>query len=197
LDEDEKFRIGFKYAWDWFAYHADQRLKAFNFFLILVTALAIAYAQAAQNHLRVLGFVVGLLGSVVAIGFWIIDIRNEELVNCGRWALDNLEQKLPSAIRNRDATRAELDRTLDPVGVGGLHLGSWTVAHERALLHRLTRGGRNAGIALTHRIWLRRLELLIGLLFVGGAVWSLFWGPANRELTCVLKIMGSEVHCSL
>ncbi len=38
-DSDE---LKMRYAWDWFQFHADQRLKAFNYFLVIVVLLATA-----------------------------------------------------------------------------------------------------------------------------------------------------------
>jgi hypothetical protein len=38
-----------KYAWSWFQYHADQRMKAFNFYVVLVGIIAVGYSTALKE----------------------------------------------------------------------------------------------------------------------------------------------------
>jgi hypothetical protein len=40
-----------KYAWSWFQYHADQRVKVFNFYLVFVGIVAVAYSTALKEAL--------------------------------------------------------------------------------------------------------------------------------------------------
>lgn len=35
--------IAYKYAWDWFSYHAAQRLTTFRFFLIIIGVVVVGY----------------------------------------------------------------------------------------------------------------------------------------------------------
>jgi len=48
--EAEILRTQMHYAWSWFQYHADQRLKAFNYFILLLGALLVAYGTAMKEH---------------------------------------------------------------------------------------------------------------------------------------------------
>src|SRR5689334_9313771 len=43
---DELFR---EYAWDYFALHADHRLRAFHFYILLSTALVGGFALSVRN----------------------------------------------------------------------------------------------------------------------------------------------------
>jgi hypothetical protein len=79
------------YAWDWFKHHADQRFAAFNFFLIVVGAVIVAYSTAAGNHQTTLGVAVAGVGAVVAAGFFVLDFRNYELVELASEELKKLE----------------------------------------------------------------------------------------------------------
>jgi hypothetical protein len=79
------------YAWDWFKHHADQRFAAFNFFLIVVGAVIVAYATAAGNHQTTLGVAVAGVGAVMAAGFFALDFRNYELVKLASEELKKLE----------------------------------------------------------------------------------------------------------
>ena len=46
------------YAWKYFSYHADQRFKSFNFFLLFLTA-GIAGLMAHAEHLNEPAFAIG------------------------------------------------------------------------------------------------------------------------------------------
>jgi hypothetical protein len=103
---EQKLDIQLRYAWDWFSHQTRQRLTAFNFFLILMGAIVVGYTQAVDDHLPALGACLGFLGVIVAVAFWGTEVRNEELVNCGRVVLDELERQLGVSI-----TRSSQDRT--------------------------------------------------------------------------------------
>jgi hypothetical protein len=151
-----------KYAWDWFSYHAQQRLTAFNFFLILMSAAVLGYTQAVNNGLPALGAALGLLGSFVALAFWAMDVRNEELVCCGRAALDELEADLNVSIRTSDRDRKHLaDAMKGPVA--------------SKLRPNLARD------AFTHRVWLRRVIVVMGLLSLAAAAWAVLGFPGTAE----------------
>jgi hypothetical protein len=84
-------RDSLDYAWKWFQYHAGQRMLAFNFFLILMGALSVGYYKAYDSGSHLHAAVVAVFGVVVALAFFILEWRNEELVNIGRNALKSLE----------------------------------------------------------------------------------------------------------
>lgn len=142
---NEQPDLQLRYAWDWFSYHARQRLTAFNFFLIVMGAVVVGYAQAVTNGLPAIAATLGLTGAFVALAFWAMDVRNEELVNCGRVALDEVERELKLSIRFDDEHRIRLDAAM-PGRVGKrLHQGlnpRW----------------------FTHRRWLRTVITFMGVL---------------------------------
>src|SRR3989442_1504446 len=78
------------YALGWFTYHAGQRLTAFHFFLIVAPVLLLTYFRAIEIHSRTLGIIVAFLGCMITVAFWLLDIRNLELVNIGRNVLDQV-----------------------------------------------------------------------------------------------------------
>jgi hypothetical protein len=59
VDSDDKHKAELDYAWDWFKYHASQRLTAFNFFLIMVGFLLVGYAHAIDKHFVYFGIGLG------------------------------------------------------------------------------------------------------------------------------------------
>jgi hypothetical protein len=92
-------------VWNWFEFHADQRLRAFYYFLIIIGALSLGYIQCIQgcDQLKVLSPFIGLLGLLVSYAFLHLEIRNVELVNIGR-----------EALRKFHFLPAEIDGTKEP-----------------------------------------------------------------------------------
>jgi hypothetical protein len=159
-----------KYAWNWFQYHADQRLKAFNFYLVLVGIIAVGYSTALKEGLTalkdapatptpwfVVASVLGVVGLVISWGFFSIEIRNKELVDAGGHWLDELEERdfrmsmrkdsntgKPGKNSNTGDPRPFLLRSMDWWCAGGAPgWPSW----------------------YSHTLWLRAIYLLIGLSF--------------------------------
>jgi len=91
---DEKLRCELRdYAWKYFALHADQRIKTFNFFLVLCTFTTgglIALLKDAQDAR--LGAPVALAVTFISFIFWRLDIRNKELIHGSEAALILLEK---------------------------------------------------------------------------------------------------------
>jgi hypothetical protein len=170
--EMQKLQLELDYAWNWFQDSASQRLTAFNFFLVTIGLLAVAYAQGADHHWELFGAVVGALGAIVSTGFLILDIRNEVLVNKGRTALTALESKMAIVLVDNFGGDKELEgereREWLQKALGDRHLGSFISAwinrkpdNER---HRFFR----------YRFWFRFVIGSVGFAFIFAAGWALF-----------------------
>ena len=74
--------IEFEYLWKHFAFNAEQRLKAFNFYIVLslfgLGGVATAIEKDASDLIYLL---LGIYISLISISFIIIDLRSQELVN--------------------------------------------------------------------------------------------------------------------
>lgn len=163
-DREPEPELELRFAWDWFQYHAGQRLTAFNFFLILTSAAIVGYANAVASHSAGLGAAVALIGAIVALGFLAMDVRNAELVEYGRRALDKLEEDLPRLeIRSGDRGRKELQAALS-----GSRLEKWLYDWANKGQHRQTW----FRTVLTHSFWLRLIMAIIGLAFLAAGVWA-------------------------
>jgi hypothetical protein len=124
-----------KYAWGWFQYHADQRLKAFNYFLVIIAFLVTAYGavlkeasgEAKSQDYPWYAVVIAGCGCMIAIAFFFIELRNTELVDCGREWLDRLEGELNMDIRQRDVGRTHVSRivTALPLPYAIIKHGFW------------------------------------------------------------------------
>jgi len=93
MEESQKNRLR-TYAWNYFVYHADQRMKTFNFYLVLEGVFVagvltfLAKSAGAFNRLpSYLCFVIGFL----SLMFWLLDRRNAQLVKNGEKALTYLD----------------------------------------------------------------------------------------------------------
>lgn len=108
MNSSEKKNLKFNYAWKWFEYHASQRLIAFRFYLIIIGAsgwLFLGKNTMGLTYPNNLFF--GLALSIISLFFFLLEVRNNRLVNCGRKALDELERDedlldTPYAIRQSD-----------------------------------------------------------------------------------------------
>lgn len=88
-DQLSQFR---QYAWNYFSVHADQRLKTFNFYAVLSSAIVagtLAIAKDAKNPAIAapLAFLLAFLSFI----FWKLDQRNRQLIKQGENALKYLE----------------------------------------------------------------------------------------------------------
>ena len=86
---DDTFR---EYDWNYFELHADQRLKAFQFFISLSTALVGGFLllfRFGQGHKW--AAVLGLLLALFSFVFWKLDRRTRMLVHNAEEALKYLD----------------------------------------------------------------------------------------------------------
>lgn len=84
-----------QHAWAYFDRHAEQRLKTFNFYILLCTALVAGIvALSREPNGFETAWVFGFLGASVSFVFWKLDVRNRELVKHSEEALKRLENEL-------------------------------------------------------------------------------------------------------
>jgi len=88
----EDFNNACKYAWDWFRYHANQRLVTFYYFLIVFGAMAYAYGWAYSVEQYQISFLITIFAAIASICFLALEIRNAILVDDARRALDKMEE---------------------------------------------------------------------------------------------------------
>jgi hypothetical protein len=114
-----------KYAWNWFQYHADQRLKGFNFFVVALGILLAAYGAAIKESVteritdastagsyQALAVGIGFCGAIISIAFLLIEVRNRELVECALKWLESLEDELRMSLRKDDHQRVCLPKAV-------------------------------------------------------------------------------------
>lgn len=83
-------------AWKHFHYHAEQRLRVFNFFIVVVTfILAGVFAAQGDNYDDFLGRIAGVGLFFMSWIFYGLDQRNSRLVKLSEETLVDFESKYP------------------------------------------------------------------------------------------------------
>ena len=93
MEDSQKNRLR-TYAWSYFAYHADQRMKTFHFYLIVTSALTAGIITLESKSVDQLGRTPSFLCFGVAflsLMFGFLDRRNARLVKNGEAALRHLD----------------------------------------------------------------------------------------------------------
>lgn len=156
LTEVEKQR--FEYAWDWFNYHAGQRMQLFNFFLIITGILANAYVSAYEKGSELMRFAISLIGALQAFGFFVFDVRSRELT---RYAEDVLE-------------KIEIDKLFpDGFNSPSINSGQTLGLLRRESTSKMREGhtrARKWKTLLKMKVWIRSIEIIVGLVFLTGLI---------------------------
>jgi len=98
MDKDRRNEMR-QYAWNYFSLHSDQRIKTFNFFLILFAVLVggvLAFIKDAK-YPPLGGVPGGLLLMILSLIFWKLDCRNRELIHHAEDALRIIEADIPES----------------------------------------------------------------------------------------------------
>lgn len=182
MDPDKRIAVAHEYAWNWFSYHAGQRLTAFNFFLVFLGFLTVAFSKAVEEQWRWPGFAFALFGVLVSVAFLLLDLRNEELVWIGRDALASLDPVLHMPIRVADSSRYYL-------GMARFHRGPWEQMDDDQRRRYLDRWRPWT----QHRRWLRVILIVAGAGFLSAAVWA---GSGYKGLPARSGVVRTKETCS-
>jgi len=90
MDSDEK-----NYLWQHFVFNAEQRLKAFNFFVVFsVFANGGVFAAAEKEAHGAIFILIGGFVLALAVVFWVIDARSQSLLQLAVPGLKEYEKQL-------------------------------------------------------------------------------------------------------
>jgi phosphoglycolate phosphatase-like HAD superfamily hydrolase len=149
----------FDYAWNWFNYHANQRVEMFNYMFVGLGLFATAIASALDKHLP--DFVLAslcILAGIVALIFALIDRRNEHLIGLGEEVLNELER---TKIFGRNNWIVSRSGGVVPFGILSRQQHNDHGHGRCAMFIASAWQGR-------HRIWLRAIAMILGVLFLAG-----------------------------
>lgn len=91
ISADELLKSRLQFAWNWFEFHARQRMSMFYNFLIITGILVNGYAVAHKDQLYWMSAAASFLGLFQAICFVVIDIRNREMIRYAEEVMQKLE----------------------------------------------------------------------------------------------------------
>jgi hypothetical protein len=100
LTPDEIAKQAREHAWNWFALHANQRMQAFNFFVVATAFLIAAYASLLEEK-PAAAAVLAFVGAWLAYWFNRLDARTRQLVEAGEDALRVSQARLASIAENQ------------------------------------------------------------------------------------------------
>jgi hypothetical protein len=85
-------------SWEWYKYHAQQRLAGFNFFVVF-TGAVIVFLQQSKGGDPVLFRLGAVAGAAVSVGFYLLDVRNTQLVEIGSDAIIEQNGSLATMVK--------------------------------------------------------------------------------------------------
>jgi len=91
ISQEELLKTRLQIAWNWFEFHARQRMSMFYNFLIITGILVNGYALAHKDQIYWMAGAASFLGLFQAVCFVVIDIRNREMIRFAEEALQKLE----------------------------------------------------------------------------------------------------------
>jgi phosphoglycolate phosphatase-like HAD superfamily hydrolase len=163
--------IQFDYAWKWFNYHADQRIKMFNYMLVGLGLFATAIVGTLDKHLPIwVPIALCFLAGIIALIFSRIDVRNQYLLQLSEEVLTELER---SQIFGRN--NWILGRSGEKIRFGILwrqHL----IDDKYSCFMKFIVGAWQG----RHRIWLRTIAVILAFLFLASSFLILKYGLPNQ-----------------
>jgi len=181
-DPSELQKLQFDYAWKWFNFHGDQRIKMFNFMLLVFGIFAAGVVNALNHVSHYVTAILCFTAACIAPIFGRLDRRNRDLVWFGEDVLMHLERERifgkDVKIKGRhgeDIHFGILMRQLSEDNEMRQVLGDRCCGRIQMLV-------RDAWLG-KHRFWLPTISRLIAVLFLlaGILIWN--FGPALTELS--------------
>lgn len=184
---EQKWRLFEKrltYAWNFFDFHAKQRMTMFNYFLILVGFVISAYATLLKDGYCLASTFLAGVGAALALMFQFLDRRNEELVHVAESVLVSLESDVLFSGYKRNIMWPQRRRWL------GRMEERPTIRQLGILLRQAADVEEADGVAgkklgkskYEHGMWLPRFQFSILLIFVVLAIF-----PWWHEITAFLS----------
>ena len=92
ITELELLKLRCTLSWNWFEFHARQRMSMFNYFILTTGILVNGYVAAAKDEYLSILLAVTFLGMWQALTFFMIDVRSRQLIGYGEDVLEKIER---------------------------------------------------------------------------------------------------------
>jgi hypothetical protein len=90
-------RDAYEHAWNWFKYHADQRLIMIRFSVLILGAIAVGIYYLHKDQENAFSLTLSIFGIIVAYSFLRLDLRTADLIKLGENALSEREDQIAQA----------------------------------------------------------------------------------------------------
>jgi hypothetical protein len=90
------------HAWNWFKYHAEQRIAMFKFYIVVVGAVAVGLGSLLEKKELLLGATLSIFLAIISFCFLRIDQRTSDLIKLGERALLSEQKRLAIMTQNDD-----------------------------------------------------------------------------------------------
>jgi hypothetical protein len=166
LSGSDVSKLQFDYAWKWFCYHAEQRIKMFNFMLLVFGVVAAGVVNAFGKEGATVAIAsLCFLAFILAVIFVLLDRRNRDLVWLGEDVLIYLERQVIFGKDENIQGRYGRTRTLG-------------ILWRQELENRRSKSGRVCGCLRSawlgkHRIWMPLIGGIFALEFLAAGIWIL------------------------
>jgi hypothetical protein len=101
FERTDATKTAYSYAWEWFKYHADQRIRLLQFYLIAITILSAAYHQSITRDKYGLAAATAFFAAFVGIAFLRLEQRTRELVKISEAFLKEVEDALAQHVGDK------------------------------------------------------------------------------------------------
>lgn len=98
ISREKAIDLAAKRAEEWFKVHADQRLRLFNFYVILVAAAVAGFVSSLSTKIYPFTIVISVVLLIVTIAFKSLDRRVAELVKVAEQAHDKIDALISSQL---------------------------------------------------------------------------------------------------
>ena len=80
VEENDARKRVLDHAWDWWKYHADQRIALIRFYILTLGGVAAAVGWLLQQHESLLSALISGLGAILSFCFLRLGTRTADLV---------------------------------------------------------------------------------------------------------------------
>lgn len=92
-DQERHGNPQFEHAWKYFSFHADQRMKVFNFFMILSAFTFAGIVQCLRSsEYSLLAILLCLIEGFNSVIFYKLDVRHRTFIEVGEYCMQELEK---------------------------------------------------------------------------------------------------------
>jgi hypothetical protein len=96
--EYDYLKLSHDYAWNWFQYHAGQRMNVFRFYFVVLAVLGAGYLKALDSSTPIAALIFAGISIALSFLFYRADVRSQDLIKISERYLKRSERDLSARI---------------------------------------------------------------------------------------------------